>query len=219
MRQLTYLSKIKYISNWKAPVLTHCREAGIVSVLSSRGSEPLKFWGKNILEGCIRRKTSEDIEGLVIEILSPVFCRTYISLPQHPMQKIGTSLPILTLDIEYLNMPFCFEIQIRDNKNMKRRYRFSTCQNHKKIDPIFCHRPLKLNRGWNKIEVDMMALTKSTYDTYYNELLGLQIYANCRLRWIYFSDKKYQEMELPEEYKLKVPHIRYFPIKLGQDVP
>ena len=219
MRQLTYLSKIKYISNWKGPVLTHCVESGVVSVLSSRGSDPLKFWSKSVSDGCIRRKTSESIEGLVIEILSTAFCKTYISLPQHPMQKIGTSLPVLVLVVEYLNMPFCFEFQIRDDKDMKRRYRLSTCQNHNKIDPIICHKPLKLNHGWNKIQVDMMALTKLTYHTHYSELLGLQIYANCRLRWVYFSDKKYLETDLPEEYRLKIPHSRYLPMKLGQDVP
>lgn len=219
MRQLTYLSKIKYISNWIGPILTHCIESGVVSVLTSRGSEPLKFWEKNVSEGCIRRKTSENIEGLVIEISSPAFCKTYISLPQHPMQKIGTSLPVLTLVAEYLNMPFCFEIQVRDSRNMKRRFRFSTCKTHNKLDPIFCHISLNLNHGWNKIQVDMMSLTKFAYNTSYAELLGLQIYANCRLRWVYFSDRRYPETELPEEYRLKVPHCKYLPKKLGQDAP
>lgn len=219
MRRLTYLSKTKYITNCRAPVLTHNLESGIVTIFYSKGLEPLKFWSKNVSDGCIKRTTSESIEGLVTEITSRAFCQTYISLPQHPMQKIGTSMPVLNLVLEYLNRPFCFEIDVRDSQNIKRRFRLSTCQTQNKVNSLLCHMPLKLSSGWNKIQIDLLALTKWSYDSHYVELLRLQIYANCRLRWAYFSDKKYEEVELPEEFRLRVQRPRYIPEKLGQDVP
>lgn len=219
MRHLTYLSKIKYLSDWKSPVLKHCLESGVVTVFYSKGLDPLKYWEKNATHGSIKRITSENIDGLVTEITSQVFCRTYISLPEHPMQKLGTCLPILNLVVEYLGRPFSFEIQVRDSRNMKRRYRLSTCRSYTKVTHLLCHMPLKLLPGWNKIRVDLLALTKWSYDSYYAEFLGLQIYANCRLRWVYFSDRKYEETELPEDFRLTFLRPRIHASRLGQEIP
>ena len=41
--------------------------------------------------------------------------------------------------------------------------------------------------------------------TNYIETLRVQIHANCRIRRIYFSDRLYNEEELPAEFKLFLP--------------
>lgn len=78
--------------------------------------------------------------------------------------------------------------------------------------------PLKLDDGWNNIQLNLADLTKKAYGTNYVETLRVQVHANCRLRRIYFSDRLYSEEELPPEFKLYLPiQVRtlfmYFVIK------
>lgn len=218
MKELTYLSKLKYIPCKKTPVLMHNVEWGLVTILWSNGIEPLKFWSRNVGPGRIKRVMSGSTQGLVIEITSQAFCKTFIELPDDPRQKIGTSMPVLNLVVEFLNRPFCFEFQVRDDRNMKRRYRMSTCQKHAKRSPLFCHMPMKLDLGWNIIHVDLLKLTALNYGRCYAEFLGLQIYANCRIRRVFFSDRVYEVFEMPEEFRLKNPGERFLPKRLGQEV-
>ena len=65
--------------------------------------------------------------------------------------------------------------------------------------------PLKLDDGWNNIQLNLTDLTKRAYGTNYVETLRVQVHANCRLRRIYFSDRLYSEEELPPEFKLYLP--------------
>jgi len=65
--------------------------------------------------------------------------------------------------------------------------------------------PLKLDDGWNNIQLNLADLTKRAYGTNYVETLRVQVHANCRLRRIYFSDRLYSEEELPPEFKLYLP--------------
>jgi hypothetical protein len=79
--------------------------------------------------------------------------------------------------------------------------------------------PLKLDDGWNNIQLNLADLTKRAYGTNYVETLRVQVHANCRLRRIYFSDRLYSEEELPPEFKLylpiqvRTPLFMYFAIK------
>jgi hypothetical protein len=65
--------------------------------------------------------------------------------------------------------------------------------------------PLKLDDGWNNIQLNLADLTKRAYGTNYVETLRVQVHANCRLRRVYFSDRLYSEEELPPEFKLYLP--------------
>lgn len=65
--------------------------------------------------------------------------------------------------------------------------------------------PLKLDDGWNQIQLNLTDLTRRAYGTNYVETLRVQVHANCRLRRIYFSDRLYSEEELPPEFKLYLP--------------
>ena len=53
--------------------------------------------------------------------------------------------------------------------------------------------------------LNLIDFTKKAYGTNYVECLRVQIHANCRIRRIYFSDKLYQEKDLPKEFRLFVP--------------
>ncbi|KAK8965698.1 hypothetical protein KSP40_PGU015518 [Platanthera guangdongensis] len=65
--------------------------------------------------------------------------------------------------------------------------------------------PLRLEDGWNNIQLNLTDLTRRAYGTNYVETLRLQVHANCRLRRVYFSDRLYSEEELPPEFKLYLP--------------
>ena len=65
--------------------------------------------------------------------------------------------------------------------------------------------PMTMDEGWNQITINLIDFTKKAYGTNYQECLRVQIHANCRIRRIYFSDKLYQEKDLPKEFRLFVP--------------
>lgn len=74
-----------------------------------------------------------------------------------------------------------------------------------RVKPFICTMPLKLEEGWNNIQLNLADLTRRAYGTNYVETLRVQVHANCRLRRIYFSDRLYSEEELPPEFKLYLP--------------
>ena len=73
------------------------------------------------------------------------------------------------------------------------------------MKPYICTMPLRMDEGWNQIQLNLADFTKRAYGTNYMETLRVQVHANCRLRRIYFSDRLYSEEELPPEFKLYLP--------------
>ena len=177
---------------------------GLIIILSGSGPHPLGEWSKNGRGSC-SIIADEDSQSMVIEIRAIQFCTTYISMPRNPRVALGIRLPYLTMVIKYLRLPFCFELELLDCSNMKRRFRASSVQSSTKVNPLLCHMPLSLSEGWNKIQIDLACVTKQAYNTDFLEFLGMQIYANCRIRAIYFSDRWYADEELPKKYKLGKP--------------
>lgn len=74
-----------------------------------------------------------------------------------------------------------------------------------RVKPFICTMPLRMDDGWNQIQLNLADLTRRAYGTNYVETLRVQVHANCRLRRIYFSDRLYSEEELPPEFKLYLP--------------
>ena len=109
-------------------------------------------------------------------------------------------LPLLKL-LRY----FTFEVQVLDDKNVRRRFRASNYQSTTRVKPFICTMPMRLDEGWNQIQFNLSDFTRRAYGTNYIETLRVQIHANCRIRRIYFSDRLYSEEELPPEFKLFLP--------------
>lgn len=95
--------------------------------------------------------------------------------PSDPKKTLGIKLYFLTiivknviLFIKYilfllfiqLKKYFTFEIQILDDKNIKRRFRASNYQIQTRIKPMICTFPMKLEEGWNQIQLNLSDLTK-----------------------------------------------------------
>ena len=96
---------------------------------------------------------------------------------------------------------FTFEVQVLDDKNVRRRFRASNYQSTTRVKPFICTMPMRLDEGWNQIQFNLSDFTRRAYGTNYIETLRVQIHANCRIRRIYFSDRLYSEEELPPEFK------------------
>lgn len=180
-------------------------QSGFLSILYSLGSKPLQIWDKEVVNGQIKRLQDEDIQSNVLEIVGPNVNTTYITCPADPAATLGIKLPFLVMIVKNLKKYFTFEIQILDDKNVRRRFRASNYQAITRVKPYICTMPLRLDDGWNQIQFNLTDFTRRAYGTNYVETLRVQVHANCRIRRIYFSDRLYSEEELPPEFKLYLP--------------
>lgn len=119
--------------------------------------------------------------------------------------SLGIKLPFLVLIVKNLEKFFSFEVQILDDKNVRRRFRASNFQTVTRMKPYICTMPLRLDPKWNQININLADFTKRAYGTNFVEALRVQVHSNCRIRRIYFSDKLYTEDELPPEFKFYLP--------------
>ena len=103
--------------------------------------------------------------------------------------------------IKYLKKYFTFEVQVIDDKNVKRRFRASNYQSKTRVKPFICTIPMKLDEGWNQIHFNLTDFTRRAYGTNYLETLRVQIHANCRIRRIYFTDQLLSSKSIPAEYR------------------
>ncbi|CAA6661959.1 unnamed protein product [Spirodela intermedia] len=175
-------------------------QSGFLSILYSLGSKPLQIWIKKI-----KRPQDEDIQSNVLEIVGSNVQSVYITCPADPGATLGIKLPFLVIIVKNLKKYFTFEIQVLDDKNVRRRFRASNFQALTRVKPFICTMPLRLEEGWNNIPLNLADLTRRAYGTNYVETLRVQVHANCRLRRVYFSDRLYSEEELPPEFKLYLP--------------
>eukprot|EP00573_Skeletonema_grethae_P008780 CAMPEP_0201707844 /NCGR_PEP_ID=MMETSP0578-20130828/53423_1 /ASSEMBLY_ACC=CAM_ASM_000663 /TAXON_ID=267565 /ORGANISM="Skeletonema grethea, Strain CCMP 1804" /LENGTH=248 /DNA_ID=CAMNT_0048196573 /DNA_START=114 /DNA_END=856 /DNA_ORIENTATION=- len=180
-------------------------QSGFLSILYSIGSKPLQIWDSKVKNGHIKRITDQDIQSSVLEIMGTNVSTSYIVAPDNPKQTLGIKLPFLVMIIKNLNKYFTFEVQVLDDKGVKRRFRASNYQSSTRVKPFICTMPMRLDEGWNQIQFNLSDFTRRAYGTNYVETLRVQIHANCRIRRIYFSDRLYTEEELPAEFKLFLP--------------
>ncbi len=161
-------------------------QSGFLSVLYSIGSKPLQIWSQSIQNGYIKRLTDNDINSTVLEIMGSNVSTTYISTPDNEKEELGIKLPFLVILVKNMKKYFSFEVQVLDDKGIKRRFRASNYQSTTKVKPFICTMPMKLDEGWNQIQFNLSDFTRRAYGTNYVETLRITIHANCRIRRIYF---------------------------------
>lgn len=176
-------------------------QSGFLSILYAIGSKPLQIWRKNINNGYVKRITDFEMQSSVIEICGANVSTCFLSCPTNPKQTLGIKMPFLVLLIKYLKKYFTFEVQVIDDKNVKRRFRASNYQSNTRVKPFICTIPMKLDEGWNQIHFNLTDFTRRAYGTNYLETLRVQIHANCRIRRIYFTDQLLSSKSIPAEYR------------------
>lgn len=81
-----------------------------------------------VVDGHIKRPQDEDIQSNVLEIIGSNIQSTYITCPADPAATLGIKLPFLVMIVKNLKKYFTFEIQVLDDKNVRRRFRASNFQ-------------------------------------------------------------------------------------------
>lgn len=176
--------------------------SSFVSIFHSINRQPLLQWDKKIRNGRIKRIRDEDLYSLILEIFGPKSATTYITCPSDPKETLNITHSVFNMTVKSLNKIFAFDVQILDDKNVKRRFRASTCQTVPEVKAFSCRLPLTLEEGWNQITIPLQVYTMRCYGTNYVQTLRVQIYASCRLRRVFFSNKICTEEELPLEFRL-----------------
>lgn len=192
------------VINNKITMFKNTYQSGLLSIFYSCGSNPLAIWDMEVKNGHIKRLTDNEVNSIVLEIVSTNVATTFISCPKRN-QVLGIKLPFLVMIVKNLKRYFSFEITILDDKQMRRRFRISNFQSTTKIKPFCTSMPIGLSGGWNQIQFNLADFTRRAYGTQYIEALRVQVHANARLRRIYFSERLFTEEELPQDYKLYLP--------------
>ena len=177
----------------------------LTRALSLSFSSSSQCIASQVRNGHIKRITDQDIQSSVLEIMGTNVSTNFITCPADPKKTLGIKLPFLVMIIKNLKKYFTFEVQVLDDKNVRRRFRASNYQSTTRVKPFICTMPMRLDEGWNQIQFNLSDFTRRAYGTNYIETLRVQIHANCRIRRIYFSDRLYSEEELPPEFKLFLP--------------
>ena len=183
-------------------------QSGFLSILYAIGSKPLQIWRKNINNGYVKRITDFEMQSSVIEICGANVSTCFLSCPSNPKQTLGVKMPFLVLLIKYLKKYFTFEVQVIDDKNVKRRFRASNYQSNTRVKPFICTIPMKLDEGWNQIHFNLTDFTRRAYGTNYLETLRVQIHANCRIRRIYFTDQLLSSKSIPDNQMPNDPNAQ-----------
>lgn len=88
----------------------------------------MRIWDSQVKNGHIKRLTDVDIKSSVLEIKGSNVCTTFIEAPLKPWASLGIKLPYLVMIIKNLNKYFSFEVQIKDDRDINRRFRASNYQ-------------------------------------------------------------------------------------------
>ena len=105
--------------------------------------------------GHIKRITDQDIQSSVLEIMGTNVSTNYITCPSHASKTLGIKLPFLVMIIKNLRKYFTFEVQVLDDKNVRRRFRASNYQSTTRVKPFICTMPMRLDEGWNQIQFNL----------------------------------------------------------------
>jgi Protein of unknown function (DUF667) len=99
-----------------------------------------------VRNGHIKRITDQDIQSSVLEIVGTNVSTTYITCPAEASKTLGIKLPFLVMILKNLKKYFTFEVQVLDDKNVRRRFRASNYQVSQLAITVITYTPVFLVR-------------------------------------------------------------------------
>ena len=88
-----------------------------------------RFWVcVAVHNGHIKRISDQDIQSTVLEVGSTNITTTFITCPADPKATLGIKLPFLVMIVKNMKKFFSFEVQVLDDKGVRRRFRASNYQ-------------------------------------------------------------------------------------------
>lgn len=165
----------------------------------------------------MRRVLDEDVQSSVIELSADNLSRTWLRFPPGASDSgdadgdgdggasLHLRLRFLVLVLKNLGRDVSLEVQVRDDRGRRRRLRASTFQRRAGVHEQLALLPLRLDDGWNSVQLDLAALLRAAYGdgARYLHTDSVQLHASCRVRRIFFSDRPAaDERALPVEFRL-----------------
>ena len=120
----------------------------------------------------------------------------------HPSQFIGTSLPILNLQLKNLNQYVSFDVEVEDTRGALFLIQVANSQSVVRLRLDGCNLPLTLTPGWNRLSLDLAHLTRTCFNTTYLQAHRVRVHASCRLRRVYFSHEATPDFALPPSLRV-----------------
>uniref|UniRef100_A0A3P9MNL6 CFA20 domain-containing protein n=1 Tax=Oryzias latipes TaxID=8090 RepID=A0A3P9MNL6_ORYLA len=168
--------------------------AGMLFCLYAVGSHPFDNWQKEVgKDRIIQLKKVEFDKSLVASLMCfqtpPSFSTTNISCPADPSKTLGIKSPFLVFILKTTEL-FSFEVQILDDRNVRRWLKWSTI-----------HKEKKTGGG-----IWLQNITNTSFGSSYIETLRIQICGRelvVFIRWIrrvYFTDREYLEDEIFNDF-------------------
>lgn len=70
---------------------------------------------------------------MTVQILGTNVATTFVTCPADPKKTLGIKLPFLVMIVKNLKKYFSFEVQVLDDKGIKRRFRASNYQSTTRV--------------------------------------------------------------------------------------
>lgn len=161
-------------------------------------------------DGHVTRVLDDTLRSSAVELDGANVATTAATCPADPRSELGVTLPILTLLLKNVGRYVSFEATVRDGRGSRRRFRASNFQPAPRVGADVAALPLRLSPGWNRVTLDLAALTKAAYGYTYVETTRVTVHACCRLRRVYFCAADAPGApgvagDVPPEFRLFVP--------------
>jgi hypothetical protein len=180
-------------------------QTGFISLLYSVGPRPLQLCEKREeAPGSVRRVLDEDVQSSVVELSADNLVHTWLRLPFGPEATASLHIRLrhLVLVLKNLEQHVSLEVQAADTRGTRRRFRLSTFQKKSAVHAAVALLPLRLDSGWNQVQLDLAELMHTCYSARYDHAVSVQLHASCRVRRIYFAEQMFPEAQLPAEFRL-----------------
>merc|ERR1739838_85466 len=125
-------------------------------------TKPLQLWDRSCKDNSIQLVYDESISCYAIELQAPNISQCCIKCPQGD-KSLAIQLPILGIIVKNLDKFFSFEVTIIDTLGNEKRFRASNYQPEARVKPYICCMPLRMDKGWNYIQVNYAELCRRAY--------------------------------------------------------
>ena len=99
-----------------------------ISILYAVGLKPLNNWDITLKNGHVRRDKDLDIDTCAIEVIGANVNNNFISCPANPEDSLGIKMPTIVFQVKHLRKYFAIEVQILDDKRIKRKFKITNFQ-------------------------------------------------------------------------------------------
>ena len=106
-------------------------------------------------------------------------------------------LPYLVLQLRDMGKFLAFEIEVVDTDRRVRRIKVSNHQCTVRVSKDRASVPLKLQRGWNYICMDIEDMTEKAFGARFSFCRRVTLFATTRIARIFFQDMQYEDRQLP----------------------